>query len=100
MTVIYARIADKTVADEYFAVPRRSKHCTANPADSPPTTLRIHLRILQLLRHHHRVPAHPATASRRRGPQGPDRAPEGLSRRPQPTRHQRILTRRLTRSPT
>src|SRR6185312_15361615 len=54
--------------------------------------LRIHLRILQLLRHHHRVPAHPATTARRRRPQGPNRSPEDLRRHPQPPRHHRIVT--------
>ena len=94
MTMIYARIADKTVADEYFAVtekvealydqprqlasrrrgprdaqaPRRDAPAHARQRLLRPTgrdglPLRVHLRILHLLRHHHRVPAHPASAN-------------------------------------
>ena len=102
--------------------PRRSKPFTANPASLPATTkaarcascaprctdacsatatahdrrdglpLRVHLRILQLLRHHHRIPAYPATAARRCRPQGPNRPPEDLRRHPQPPRHHRLVT--------
>jgi integrase/recombinase XerD len=90
MTMTYARIADKSVADEYFAdtekvealrpaQPARRRRRTPRDAraahrDAPMharqrvlrTTgrdglpLRVDLRIPQLLRHHHRVPAHPA----------------------------------------
>jgi hypothetical protein len=38
MTMVYARIADKTVADDTSPSPRRSKHSTISPADSPATT--------------------------------------------------------------
>ena len=126
MTMVYARIADKTVADEYFAVTekvealygqpsqlasrrRRPRDAQAPQRNAPAharqrllrTTgrdglpLRVHLRIVQLLRHHHRVPAHPATTARRRRPQGPNRPPEDLRRHPQPPRHQCVVTAAL-----
>jgi len=37
MTLVYARIADRTVADEYFSVSERSKPSTTNRAHCPPT---------------------------------------------------------------
>jgi integrase/recombinase XerD len=124
MTMIYARIADRTVADEYFAVtekvealydqPRRRgrrRNAQTPQRDAPaharqrllrPTRrdglpLRIHLRIVQLLRHHHRVPPHPAVATRRRRLQGSTRTSEDLRRHPRPPRHRRVLTRSLDR---
>ena len=92
MTLVYARIADRTVADEYFAVTEKVEALYDQPrqlpadaegtemAQAPPRgapaharqrllrptrrarlPLRVDLRVLHLLRHHHRVPAHPAT---------------------------------------
>src|SRR5680860_715983 len=48
--------------------------------------LRVHLRRLHLLRHHHRVPPHPRTPARRRREQGPSRPPEDLRRAARPAR--------------
>lgn len=38
MTMIYARIADKTVAEEYFAVTEKVEALSTDPANSPATT--------------------------------------------------------------
>jgi integrase len=38
MTMVYARIADKTVADEHFKSPRRSKPCTSALVNCLPRT--------------------------------------------------------------
>ena len=90
MTLVYARLADRTVADEYFAVSekvetlynapreaarrrRRGRDAQAPSRDAPPDArqrllrpsrrtglpLRVDLRVLHVLRDHHRVPAHP-----------------------------------------
>ena len=40
MTMVYARIADKTVAEEYFAVTERSKRSITSPGSSPVMTRR------------------------------------------------------------
>ncbi|MGS0684541.1 tyrosine-type recombinase/integrase [Nakamurella sp. GG22] len=48
--------------------------------------LRNDLRILHLLRHHHRVQTHPQGPTRRRRQQRPNRPPEGLRRTPRTTR--------------
>ena len=102
MTLRYAKIANRTVADEYFAVTDQIDNLYAQaeplPADAigpedgqtPPRTppiarqralhpparaglrLRIHLRDLQLLPDQHRVPTHPASPTRRRREQGQD----------------------------
>jgi integrase/recombinase XerD len=72
MTMIYARIADKTVADEYFAVTEKVEALYG--------------------RHHHRIPPDPAAAARRRRPRGPNRPPEDLRQHPQPPRHRRVVT--------
>lgn len=96
MTLRYAKIANRTVADEYFAVTekvealygqgnplpadligprmarlRREHHPPARQRLLHPTTrarlrLRSHLRDLHLLPNQHRVPAHPATPTRPR----------------------------------
>ena len=99
MTLVYARIADRTVADQYFAVTEKvealyqqQQPAVLPAADEPAamrklraehqltdarqrlllTTrrprlpLRDDLRVLHLLRHHHRVPTHPASPTRRR----------------------------------
>ena len=36
MTLRYAKIASRTVADEYFAVSEKSRPSTASPPSSPP----------------------------------------------------------------
>ena len=123
MTLVYARIADKTVADQYFSVTEKvqalyqqQKPAVLPAADEPaadaetprrtPTPdarqrllrppgrtrlpLRNDLRILHLLRHHHRVQTHPASPTRRRRQQRPNRPPEGLRRTP-PTARQHWL---------
>ena len=127
ITKIYARIADRTVADEYFTVtkkvealydqPRRlasddechemrnlrsemHRRMLGNGYCARPVEMDCHFEsigILQLLRHHHRIPPHPAAATRRRRPQGSTRTSENLRRHPRPTPHRRILTRPLDR---
>ncbi len=47
---------------------------------------RDHLRIMHILRHHHRIPPHPPTPTRRRRRQRTSRPPTDLRRTPQPTR--------------
>ena len=96
MTLRYAKIANRTVADEYFAVTDKVEALygqpNALPADAigpedgqaaprapPPARqrllhptrraglrLRIDLRDLHVLPDQHRVPAHPASPTRRR----------------------------------
>ena len=97
MTMIYARIADKTVADEYFAVTEKVEALYDQPRQLPsddegremrklrgemhrrmlgngycarPVEMDCHFESicesLHLLRHHHRVPTHPASPTRRR----------------------------------
>ena len=126
MTMIYARIADKTVAEEYFAVTEKVEALYDQPrqlpADDEGTEMRklrgeMHRRmlgngycarpvemdchfesiceILHLLRHHHRVPAHPASPTRRRRPQGPSRPQEDLRRPPRPSRPQGLIAKTL-----
>ncbi|MEP6697226.1 MAG: tyrosine-type recombinase/integrase, partial [Pseudonocardiales bacterium] len=119
MTMIYARIADKTVAEEYFNVTEkvearygqsqrlphddegsemRKLRAEMHPSDARqrplrPTSrhrlpLRIDLRGMHLLRHHHRVQAHPSSSTRRSAERGPSRSEEDL-RRPTPATRQR-----------
>ena len=54
--------------------------------------LRIDLRILHLLRHHHRVPPHPASPTRRRPQERANPTPTDLRRTPRPPRSNRDLT--------
>jgi len=49
------------------------------------------------LRHHHRIPPHPAAATRRRRPQRSTRTSENLRQHPRPTPPRRVLTRPLDR---
>ena len=104
MTMVYARIADRTVADEYFAVSEKVEALYDAPKNLPADAegtemrrlraemhrrmlgngycarpvgtglpLRIDLRIVHILPNHHRVPADPATPTRRRRRQGTTR---------------------------
>ena len=118
MTLRYAKIASRTVADEYFAVTEKVEALYGQPAQlpadadrtedgpaaprAPPPArqrlvhppaparlrLRIHLRNLQLLPDQHRVPAHPASPARPRRRTRPDRPPAALRPAPQPHRQQ------------
>jgi hypothetical protein len=105
--MLYARIAGKTIADEYFAVTsdheremrklRAEMHrrMLGNGNCARPVEMDCHFEsicescsfFVTTIEFRH-----PATLTRRRRPQGPDRAPEGL-RPAQPARHRRILTR-------
>ena len=101
MTLRYAKIANRTVADEYFAVTEKVDALYGQPAQLPADAigpkmarlrrehhrllgngyctrppaarlrLRVHLRDLHLLPDQHRVPAHPASPARRRPRQAP-----------------------------
>ena len=100
MTLRYAKIASRTVADEYFAVTDKVDALYGQPARCPPTPsarrwpgcaasttassatatapaprtglrLRVDLRNLHVLPDQHRVPAHPASPARRRHHQTP-----------------------------
>jgi site-specific recombinase XerD len=116
MTLTYARIADRTVADQYAALSDRR---ALRPARSAPRQLRNHrhgaptprstrpharqrpmrptrptrvphgnrLRDLQLLPDHHRVPADPPTPTRPRPPTRPNR-PRRALRQPRRTHRQ------------
>ena len=53
MTLRYARIANRTVADEYFAVSEKSRPSTARPRRCPPTR---RPEMARLRREHHRMP--------------------------------------------
>ena len=126
MTMVYARIADRTIADEYFNVTEKVEalYDTHQPAQLPADEegrqmrklrsemhrrmlgngycarpvetrlpLRVDLRILHLLRHHHRVPPHPASPARRRPQERANRpTPTNLRRTPRPPRSNRDLT--------
>lgn len=101
MTMVYAGIADKTVADEYFAVTENVETLYGQPHRLPADDegsemrnlrgemhprmlengycarpvenglpLRVDLRVLQLLRHHHRVQAHPPPSTSDAGHKG------------------------------
>ena len=53
MTMIYARIADKTVADEYFAVTQKVEALYGQPAQLPADA--IGPKMARLRREHHRL---------------------------------------------
>src|SRR5437016_1911636 len=85
MTLRYAKIASRTVADEYFAVTEKVEALYGQPrappapgqrlVHPPPAAglrLRVNLRDLQLLPDQHRVPARPPSPARRRPRQEPD----------------------------
>jgi len=105
MTLVYAKIANRTVAEEYFTVAEKVDALYARPAQLPGdasartwpastanTTassatatasapshglrVREHLRDLHVLHHRPRVPTHPARPTRRR-----------LRQRPKPAEH-------------
>ena len=123
MTMVYARIADKTVADEYFAVTEkvealydRPRHLEADDEGAEmrklraemdrrmlgngycarpvemDCQLRVHLRVVHLLRHDCRVSPHPSAPTGRRRQQGAGRTPEDLRGPPQPARRPGIVT--------
>ena len=126
MTLRYARIANRTVADEYFAVTdkvealygaapvlpadaRRPEDDPAAPRPLPPARqrllhqtagaglrLRIHLRKLHLLPDQYRVPPHAAGSTRRRGREGPDRPRAAVRRAAPPRRRGRLMTRSVS----
>ena len=51
MTMVYARIADKTVADEYFAVTEKVEALYDQPRQLPPTTKAREMRKLRTEMH-------------------------------------------------
>ena len=120
MTLRYAKIANRTVADEYFAVtdkvdalyahtrPASPDHRTEDGAAAPRTPsvarqrplhqattarlrLRGHLRNLRLLPDQHRIPAHPASPARRRQSQGPTTPRRPVRRPPHPPHRGRSI---------
>lgn len=123
MTLVYARIADRTVAEEYFAVSEkvealydRAAHLPADTESAemlklrqqmnsrmlgnrplrPPRrdglSLRVHLRVLHILRDHHRIQTHAAAPTRRHRRQGTNRPPKSIQWNPRPTRERGLLT--------
>ena len=121
MTLVYAKIANRTVAEEYFTVAEKVDALYARPAELPaddlgPNMARLNrehsrmlgngyctrpqshglhlrddLRVLHLLPDHHRVPPHPARPTRRRLRQGPDPPRRDLRQPAHRPRHARSL---------
>ncbi len=116
MTIIYARIANRTVADEYHAVsatvdalyadtdlagqetpamrqlrraPPHARQRLVHPTPRPRLQLRNDLRRLRLLRDHHRVRTHPPSPTRPRRHPRPARPSRAL---PTPPQHHRMTS--------
>ena len=126
MTLVYAKIANRTVAEEYFTVAEKVEALYAQPAqlsaeDLGPNMARLnrehhrmlgngycvrpedhglpvreHLRVLHVLPDHHRVPTHLARPTRRRLRQGPDPTHRDLRQPHHQPRHHRSLLTPIT----